>query len=136
MNEISKLENEVGKVDVKILKIIRRIKPELIEGIEVYTQGGDEDEEIEEGEGELMIEGEARQEAQTVFVDHLAAGFTDYIRNIIALTASFKWSVIVEWKRTEENFTHEDQELQVLVAAEGAIRQIFELNFKVNKPSK
>ena len=99
--------------------------------MEVFLEGGDEDEEMDEDEGELLIEGEPRREAETVFVDKLTNGFALHIKNLLALTSSFKWAKILEWKRIQEDFTHEDQELQVLVTAEGALRQIYDLNFKV-----
>ena len=99
--------------------------------MDVFIQGRDEGEEIEEEEGELQIEGEPEIENRTIFVEKIEKGFGKYIKNILALTSSFKWTKILEWKRNEENFMHEDQELQVLVTAEGALRQIFERNYKV-----
>ena len=123
------MESVVGKIDLKILEIIRRVKPELIEGMDVFESENDGDE--DENEGNLCIEGEPEREPKTIFVEKLPHGFFQNIKNILALTSSFKWTKILEWKRIEENFDHTDEELQVLVAAEGAIRQIFEVNFKV-----
>ena len=94
-------------------------------------ESDDDDEDENEGEGGLCIEGEPRQEPKTIFVEKLPHGFSKNIKNILALTSSFKWKKILEWKRIEENFDHTDEELQVLVAAEGAVRQIFDVNFKV-----
>ena len=134
LKEIAELENADGNISVKILEVIRRVKPQLIEGMDVFIQGGDDDGEDEE-DGELVIEGEPRRETRTVFVDKITNGLLQFIKNIVALTSSFKWSKIFEWKRDEEDFDHSDQELQTLVAAEGAIRQIFNLNFKASSDS-
>ena len=120
-------------MSVKLLRIIQEIKPDLIEGMDAILEGQLDDEDFDEDEGNLIIEGEAARGARTVFADRLPEGFTKNIKNILALTASFKWKKILEWKRIQDDFDHEDQELQVLVAAEGAIRQVFEQNFKVTK---
>ena len=130
LTEIGELENVAGKIDLKILEIIRRVKPELIEGMDVFESDDDDE---DENEGGLCIDGEPRREPKTIFVEKLPHDFSRNLKNILALTSSFKWSKIIEWKRIEENFEHTDEELQVLVTAEGAIRQIFEANFKVNR---
>ena len=132
--EISALEGDAERVDVKILRIIQRLKPELVADLDVFEEGGDEGEEMDEGE--LRIEGEPGVENRTIFTEKVPEGFTSGVLNTFALTASFKWSKIAEWKRYQEDFEHGDQELQVLMAAEGALKQVFNetknRSFKVN----
>ena len=104
-------------------------------GMDVFEVGGDDDEdEMEDDEGALRIEGEPVRENRTIFKQSIENGFAEKVLNVFALAASFKWAKITEWKSLEENFNHEDYELQTLMAAEGALKQIFANdNFKVNK---
>ena len=99
--------------------------------MDVFEVGGDDDDEEDEDDG-LRIEGEPVRESRTIFKQSIENGFTEKVLNTFALAASFKWSKISEWKRLEENYSHEDYELQTIVAAEGALKQIFaKQNFKV-----
>ena len=132
--EISALEGEADRVDVEILRIIQRLKPELVVGMDVFVEGGEEGEEMDEDE--LRIEGEPGRENRTIFREKVPEGFSTGVLNTMALTSSFKWSKITEWKRFYEDYEHEDQELQVVTAAEGALKQVFgeyKHSFKVNK---
>ena len=86
-----------------------------------------------EDQGELLIEGDVREGPRTIFVNRLTDGFEIHCRNILAMTKCYNWEKVVEWKRMEETYESTDEELAAIVTAEGCLRQIFDLNFKVNK---
>ena len=87
-------------------------------------------EEIED-QNRLLIEGEENDEPRTIFVSRMAEGFETHCKNILAYTKCYNWKKIIEWKRNEESYEHTDDELGAIVTAEGCLKQIFDLNFKV-----
>ena len=106
--------------------------------MEVVIQGNqrDIDEEEEDGEGALLIEGEEPEEVRTIFVDNLPENFEVNCLNALATAKAFDWQKILDWKRREEDFDHGHSELGAIVTAESGMKQIFAKNPKVKKPTE
>ena len=102
--------------------------------MEVLIQGNQRDlnEEEDDGEGALLIEGEEPEEVRTIFVDNLPEDFEKNCLNALAVAKAFDWQKVLEWKRREEDFNHDDPELGTIVTAESGMRQIFTKRPKVN----
>ena len=106
-----------------------------MEGIEIFLQGDqrdlDEAANDDDDEGALLIDGEQPEEVRTIFVDKLPENFERDCLNALAVAKAFDWQQIIEWKKREEDFTHEDVELGAIVTAEGGMKQIFTKKPKV-----
>ena len=101
--------------------------------MEVVIQGNQRDfnEEEDDGEGALLIEGEEPEAVRTIFVDDLPEDFEKDALNALAVAKAFDWQKVLEWKRREEDFNHNDSELGTIVTAESGMRQIFSKHPKV-----
>ena len=86
--------------------------------------------ELEE-QGGLVIEGQQARAPRTVFVDSLPDDFEKRCKDILAFTKCFDWNKVITWKKHQETFECSDQELAVIVTAEGCLNQIKEHNLKV-----